>query len=425
MALVGTPEPVRAQQPAQTPRELVDRGGSSPGKHDVRMTVGLTLLFALIGGFAVGNLYWAQPLLKVIAGDLGVSTGTAGSLVTFTQIGYAIGIILIVPLGDVANRRRLIPLLLVLSAVALLACGVAPTFVTLLAAVTLLGLTTVAGQIVIPLAGDLADETSRGRVVGTVMTGFLAGTIVSRTLSGLVAQVAGWRAIFFFAAVVVLLLAVLAYRRIPTLPAPAQMRYPALLASVVSVVRRHRVVRWNLVLSAFQFGLFMMFWTGLTFLLSEPPFSYSPLTIGMLGLFGLAGAVAAQHTGKLHDRGWSMSATGAGWAVALLAMVVATVGQHSLPLIIVGIVLLHLAIFPMNVLISARLFAVVTEGRARVNTAVIAVNFIAGAVGSALVSPLWSAGGWHAVTGVGIALSVAGLALWSLGRRGALAHRTS
>jgi predicted MFS family arabinose efflux permease len=394
---------------------------TKPRSPDV--TSGLIVLFAVIGGFAVGNLYWAQPLLKVIAGDLGVSTGAAGALVTATQIGYAVGIVLIVPLGDVANRRRLIPLLLVLSAVALVACALAPTFVTLLVAVALLGLTTVAGQIVIPLAGDLADDANRGRVVGTVMTGFLAGTIVSRALSGLVAQLAGWRAIYIVAAVVVCALAVLAYRKIPQLPAPAQIRYPALLASVGGVIRRHRVVRWNLVMSALQFGLFMMFWTALTFLLSEAPFNYSPLTIGVLGLFGVAGAVAAQHTGKLHDRGWSMAATGAGWGIALLALVVAALGEHSLVLIIVAIVLLHFAIFPMNVLISARLLGIVTEGRSRVNTAVIAVNFIAGAVGSAVVSPLWAAGGWHAVTTVGIAVSVVGLLLWSVGRRGPLGQR--
>jgi predicted MFS family arabinose efflux permease len=183
------------------------------------------------------------------------------------------------------------------------------------------------------------------------------------------------------------------------------------------------VVRWNLFLGALQFGLFMMFWTALTFLLSDAPFSYSPLAIGLLGLFGLAGAVAAQHTGRLHDRGWSMTATGAGWATALLAMLLAAVGEHSLPLIIAAIVLLHVAIFPMNVLISARLFTVVADGRSRVNTAMIAVNFIAGAIGTALVSRLWPVGGWHAVTTAGIAVCIAGLAMWTIGRRGALGER--
>jgi predicted MFS family arabinose efflux permease len=253
----------------------------------------------------------------------------------------------------------------------------------------------------------------------------LAGTIVSRTLSGLVAQLAGWRAIYILAAVIVLALAVLAHRKIPQLPAPAQIRYPALLASVGGVVRKHRILRWNLIMGGLQFGLFIMFWTALTFLLSEAPFNYSPLTIGVLGLFGLVGAVAAKHTGKLHDRGWSMAATGAGWGIALLALVVAALGEHSLVLIIIAIVLLHFAIFPMNVLISARLFGAITEGRSRVNTAVIAVNFIAGAIGSALVSPLWAAGGWHAVTTVGIAISVAGLLLWSIGRRGPLGEHNN
>jgi predicted MFS family arabinose efflux permease len=384
------------------------------------MGSGLVWLLALVGGFAVGNLYWAQPLLGVIAGDFGVSTGTAGTLVTVTQIGYAIGIVLLVPLGDVVNRRRLIPLMLVLSAVALLACAAAPTFTTLLVAIALLGVTTIAGQVVVPLAGDLADDASRGRVVGTVMTGFLAGTIVSRTLSGLVAQVAGWRAIFVVAAVVVLALAVLARRSIPTLPTTTRVGYLPLLASVGGVIREHRVVRWNLVLGALQFGLFMMFWTALTFHLSKAPFSYSPLTIGGLGLFGLIGALAAQHAGRLHDRGLSMTATGAGWAVALLAMLVAGLGQHSVPLLIAAIVLLHLAIFPMNVLISARLFAVVPGGRSRVNTAMIAANFIAGAIGSAAVSPLWTAGGWQAVTVAGGVVTLVGLVLWRIGRRGPL-----
>jgi predicted MFS family arabinose efflux permease len=368
------------------------------------MGSGLVWLLALVGGFAVGNLYWAQPLLGVIAGDFGVSTGTAGTLVTVTQIGYAIGIVLLVPLGDVVNRRRLIPLMLVLSAVALLACAAAPTFTTLLVAIALLGVTTIAGQVVVPLAGDLADDASRGRVVGTVMTGFLAGTIVSRTLSGLVAQVAGWRAIFVVAAVVVLALAVLARRSIPTLPTTTRVGYLPLLASVGGVIREHRVVRWNLVLGALQFGLFMMFWTALTFHL----------------LFGLIGALAAQHAGRLHDRGLSMTATGAGWAVALLAMLVAGLGQHSVPLLIAAIVLLHLAIFPMNVLISARLFAVVPGGRSRVNTAMIAANFIAGAIGSAAVSPLWTAGGWQAVTVAGGVVTLVGLVLWRIGRRGPL-----
>jgi predicted MFS family arabinose efflux permease len=186
--------------------------------------------------------------------------------------------------------------MLVCSSVALVACALAPTFGTLMVAITLLGVTTVAGQVIIPLAGDLADDATRGRVLGTVMAGFLSGTLVSRTLSGFVADAAGWRAIFGAAAVAVLVLAALTYRSIPSAPARARLRYPALLASIGAVVRQHRAVRWTLLLGALQFGLFMMFWTALTLLLTAPPFDYSVSAVGLFGLLGLVGAAAATHT---------------------------------------------------------------------------------------------------------------------------------
>jgi len=384
------------------------------------MTRRLTVLLAVMGAVAVGNLYWAQPLLGVIAANLHISTGRAGLLVSATQIGYAVGILLIVPLGDFLNRRRLIPVLLLCSTVALLACALAPTFGTLVGAIGLLGVTTVAGQVAIPLTGDLADDATRGRVLGTVLAGFLTGTLVSRTISGLVAQAAGWRAIFAAAAVATLILAALAYRSIPELPARPGLPYPALLASVGTVIRRHRAVRWSLLLSAMQFAVFLMFWTSLTFLLSAPPFAYPVIVIGLFGLAGLVGVVAAQRAGALHDRGWSLPAIGVEWALALLSVVLLALAQHSVPLLIIGVLLLHAAVLPLNVLISTRLFAVVPEARSRVNTALVFINFIAGAIGSAAVSPLWSAGGWRAVTLTEIVLCVLGLVVWAIGRRGPL-----
>jgi predicted MFS family arabinose efflux permease len=258
-------------------------------------------------------------------------------------------------------------------------------------------------------------------VIGTITSGFLAGTVVSRTVSGLVADAAGWRAIFAGAAVVVLVLAVLMYRSIPRLPPRAVVRYPALLASVATVVRRHRVVRWTLVLSAIQFGLFIMFWTALTFLLSSPPLGYGVTVIGLFGLLGVVGVVAAPRAGRLHDRGWSVPATGIGYAVALVSFGLAAVAERSVLVLVVAIVLLHAAIFPLNVLVATRLLAVVPEARSRVNTAMITVNFVAGAIGSAVVGPVWSAGGWQAVTVAEIALCTLGLLVWAVGRRGPLA----
>lgn len=392
-------------------------GGSTPAPV---MSGRRTLLFAVVGFLAVSNLYWAQPLLAVMAADLGVSVASAGTVVTATQLGYALGILLIVPLGDVVTRRRLIPVTMVCAAVALVACAVAPSFGALLAAATVLGVTTVSGQIALPLAGDLADDATRGHVVASVITGFLMGTVASRTVSGLVADAIGWRSLYAAAAVATLILAVLMHRSIPTLAPRERVRYWTLIGSIGAVVRRHQVVRWTLFLSATQFGIFIMFWTALTFLLSAPPYDYPPSVIGLFGLLGFAGAVAAQRTGRVHDRGWSLPATGLGWALALVAFVIILVGQHSLVLLSVGIVLLHVAIFPLNVLMATRLFGLPGEGRSRINTALVTTNFVAGAIGSAAVGVLWPLGGWRTVISVIVALCAVGLLVWAIGRKGPL-----
>jgi predicted MFS family arabinose efflux permease len=384
------------------------------------MTRGLTILFAVAAGAAVGNLYWAQPLLALIARDLHASTATAGWLVTVTQIGYAAGILLIVPLGDVRDRRRLVPVMLLCSAVALTVCALAPSIGVLLAALAALGVTTVSGQILTPLAGDLADDAHRGRVVGTVAAGILTGILASRTISGLVAGAAGWRTVFAVAAVAMVVLAVVLARVIPPLVPKTRMAYPALIASVGAVVLRERTVRWTLVLGAFGFAAFTMFWTSLTFLLSAPPFDYPVAVIGLFGLAGLAGAVAAQRAGRLHDGGWSLPATGAAWGVVLLSFVAAVFAGRSVALILVVVVVLDVALQALGILNQLRVFAVSHRARSRLNTAYVTSNFIGGAIGSAAAAVLWSTGGWTAVTIAGVVLSCLALAVWAAGRRGAL-----
>lgn len=384
------------------------------------MTTRRTLLFAVAGGAAVGNLYWAQPLLDVIAGDLHASTSRAGWLVTVTQLGYALGILLIVPLGDVRDRRRLVPTMLVLSAAALLACAAAPSMAVLLAALTALGVTTVSGQILVPLAGDLADPDQRGRVVGTVVSGVLIGILVSRTVAGLVADVFGWRTIYVIAAAAAVVFAVALARAIPPLAPKTTLAYPALIASVFTVVARERTVRWTLVLGSLGFAAFTMFWTALTFHLSGPPFSYPVGVIGLFGLAGLAGALAAQRAGRLHDRGWSIPATGVAWALVVAAFVVAGLSGGSVVVLLLAIVVLDVAMQANGILNQARIFAVAGEARSRINTAYVVGNFIGGAVGSALATVLWAHGGWTAVTTAGAVLAAAALLVWVAGRNGAL-----
>ncbi|MGI3782580.1 MAG: MFS transporter [Janthinobacterium lividum] len=394
----------------------------SPRHHEGQPTIGrgLTLLFAVAAGAAVGNLYWAQPLLDLIAGDLGASTADAGWLVTTTQLGYALGILLVVPLGDVTNRRRLVPLALLAAAVALGLCALAPSFGFLVAALGLVGLLTVGGQLLTPLAGDLATDSDRGAVVGTVVSGILIGILLSRTVSGFVADAFGWRSIYVGAAVLDVVLAVLLWRAIPDLEPKARVRYPALIKSVFTVIRRERVVRWTLVLAGIGFALFTMFWTALTFLLSGAPFHYPVSVIGLFGLVGLVGAIAAQRAGRLHDAGWSVRATGIGWALVVVAFGVAALAGRSTALVVVAILLLDVAIQGVNILNQTRMFAVSGEARSRLNTAFVTSNFLCGAVGSVLATVLWRAGGWLAVTLCGAGLAVVALVVWAFGRRGPL-----
>ena len=394
--------------------------GQGEGRGRPTIGRGLTFLFAVAAGAAVGNLYWAQPLLDLIAGDLGESTANAGWLVTTTQLGYALGILLVVPLGDVTNRRRLVPLTLLAAAVALSLCALAPSFGFLVATLGLVGLLTVGGQLLTPLAGDLATDADRGAVVGTVVSGILIGILLSRTVSGFVADAFGWRSIYVGAAVLDVVLAVLLWRATPDLEPKARVRYPALIASVFTVIRQERVVRWTLVLAGIGFALFTMFWTALTFLLSGPPFSYSVSVIGLFGLVGLVGALAAQRAGRLHDAGWSVRASGLGWALVVVAFGLASFAGRSVVLVVVAILLLDVAIQGVNILNQTRMFAVSGEARSRLNTAFVTSNFLCGAVGSVLASVLWSAGGWRAVTLCGVGLALVALVVWAFGRRGPL-----
>jgi predicted MFS family arabinose efflux permease len=393
---------------------------TAPGQ----MSRALTWLIAVASGAAVANLYWAQPLLDLIGRDLHATATTAGWLVTATQLGYAGGVLLIVPLGDLLDRRRLVPAMMLCAAAALIACALAPSIGVLLAAMTLLGLTTVSGQLLTPLAGDLAGDDERGRVTGAVVSGLLIGILASRTISGLIADAAGWRVIYLVAAGAAVVLSVLLWRAIPMLAPNTDLPYPRLITSVWEVVRQERTVRWTLVLGATAFAVFTMFWTGLVFLLSGPPYSYPVSVIGLFGLAGLVSAFAAQQAGRLHDRGWSLPATGWGWAGIVVSFVVAALGGRPVVVLLVAIVLLDTAAQGVNILNQMRLFAVSPQARSRVNTAFITCNFIGGAIGSAAASLLWSAGGWTAVSLTGAGLSCIALAVWAAGRRGPLVPPT-
>lgn len=376
----------------------------------------LILLFAITGGMAVGNLYWAQPLLTDIARSFGVQPDSASMLITFTQLGYATGILLLVPLGDILNRRRLIPAILFLSALSLCLTAVAPSMPLLMAAMALTGLTTVAGQLLTPFAGDLASPPQLGKVLGTIISGMLIGILLSRTISGVIADFLGWRAVYCIAAGVAFILTFLMLRMLPPDIPRQRLSYGALMRSLLSTIAESATVRITLLIAACGFLVFTLFWTSLTFLLSSAPYSYSVSQIGLTGLAGLAGALMARRAGIFHDRGYSVTATGLALLLALVAIGVAAWGRHSIYLIILAIVLIDIAVQTLNVLHQTRIISINPAMRSRLSTIFVVSNFIGAAVGSALAGILWQAGGWSAVmTGAAGFLALA-FAIWLINR---------
>lgn len=384
----------------------------TPAATTTALSARLVLLLAISGGIAVGNLYWAQPLLNTIATSFGTSASAAGTLITATQLGYALGVLLLVPLGDTCNRRKLIPLLMLCSAAALAASALAPGFSFLLAALCLVGLSTVAGQLITPLASELAPPAERGKIVGTIVSGMLTGILLSRTISGFLAEWLGWRAIYFCAAALTAALALVLYRRLPDDAARARISLPQLLASIITLIRQSRAVQVTLLLGFAAFATFTLFWTGLTFLLSAPPWSYSLSQIGLVGLVGLAGALIARRAGWLHDHGYSAPAAGAALLLAIISLAVSAAGAGNILLILAAVLLFDIAIQALNVLNQTRLMALNPDNRSRINTAFVTCNFVGGAVGSALAGTLWQTGGWVLLMAAAIVLLSAAFCVW-------------
>lgn len=380
----------------------------------------LVLLLAIVCGAAVANIYYAQPLLPVIGTALGVGEGTTALLVTASQIGYALALALVVPLGDLLERRRLVTLMLGLTAVFLLGAMVAPTFAVLLVALGVVAVTSSVAQIVVPMAASLATDADRGRVVGTVMSGLLIGILAARTVGGLIAHLGGWRSVFGVAAVLMLVLAIAVRCALPRVEPTTTVSYPALLGSVLRLVRDEPVLRQRMVLGAIGMGGFTLLWTAISFLLAGPGFGYGPAAIGLFGLAGLAGAAMAPVTGRIADRGHSRLVITLGLAALLVSWVLlglGGLGATFLIALIAGIVLLDLAQQSLQISHQSAIYALAPEARSRVTTAFIVSAFVGGTIASAMASALYPYAGWTGVCVFGGALVVVGLAFWLITER--------
>ncbi|MEU8683845.1 MFS transporter [Streptomyces sp. NPDC048611] len=388
-----------------------DAPGAGPG-----LGRGTLLLMSVAAGLSVAGNYFAQPLLDVIGRDLHLPAATAALVVTVAQVGYGLGLLLLVPLGDLLERRRLAVTLTAATALFLTVTASAPNAALLLTGTALTGLTSVAAQVVVPYAATLAPPAERGRTVGTVMTGLLLGILLARTAAGLLAELGGWRTVYWVNAALMLLMALLLRLRLPALRTPAGLRYPALLRSTVALFGQEPVLRWRGALGALTFAGFSVLWTALAFLMSGPSYGWQESAIGLLGLVGAAGSLAASAGGRLADRGLAHRVTGAAGFLLLgswgLLALGGAGGAWSLAALLAGVIVLDLSAQAIHVSNQHQVYAIRPEARNRLNSAYMTSYFVGGAVGSALTSAVWGLAGWSGVCVLGAGLALAVVALW-------------
>ncbi|MFD5385100.1 MFS transporter [Streptomyces sp. NPDC127074] len=361
----------------------------------------MVLLLAVTCAVAVGNIYFPQSIGPLVADGLRVSDDSAALVVTATQVGYTAGIVLLVPLGDRIPHRSFLVVLLALSGLALLAAGCAPALPPLVAAGALVGLTTVAAQIVGPLAAGLVAADRRGAVIGTLLSGSTGGMLLARTFSGTLGEWLGWRAPYLVAAVVALLLAtVLAFTVPPTAPASRQS-YPALLAEPLRLLRTEPELRRSCLYQATVFAGFSAVWTCLALLLTGPAYGLGAQSVGMLALVGAATMFCTPLAGRLVDRrGPDPVSLVCMLGVLVSAMILAAGargGTLGLAALTVGTLLLDVAMQSGMVANQARVYALRPDARSRLNTAYMTCAYLGGSAGSWLGVQVWSRAGWWGV----------------------------
>ncbi|HAT33175.1 MAG TPA: MFS transporter [Janthinobacterium sp.] len=378
------------------------------------LTQGRILLFALAAGVLVASLYYVQPLTSLLAHSFQVSVTRAGYLVTATQVGYVLGIVFLVPLSDVLNRRQLLTFMLVGKIVALLLAACSQSYAMFAVASVLMGISASALMVVTSMVASYAPDHSRGRLVGTVMTGLLLGILLARTVAGVVAQLSGgWRSVYLLAAVAVTALLFTLRAILPQEAPRGKLRYIKLLASLADIIGQEPLLRQRALFAGLGLGTFSVFWTGLTFLLSAAPYHYSEMQIGLFGLVGAAGALAANTAGRMADRGHARLATWLLILTSLASWLCIAFGAQSLAPLIVGVLLLDIGVMGLQVTHQSIIYKLAPQARARVTTVFIAGGFIGAAAGSSLASLSFAAGGWPALCAVGAAMPLLMLLVWA------------
>ena len=385
----------------------------TPSEADLPAT--LVLLLATGAGLAVASLYYSQPMLGVLGVELGASTRALGWVPTLTQLGYALGILLLAPLGDRFDRRTIILWKAAALAGALLVAAAAPTIGVLMSASLAIGIVATMAQDIVPAAATLAPEAERGKVVGTVMTGLLLGILLSRVVSGVVAEHLGWRTMFVAAAASIAAIGMAAWRGLPRFRPTTRLPYGALLGSLVGLWRQHGPLRRAALAQGLLSVGFSAFWSTLAVMLHGAPFHLGSAAAGTFGLAGAAGALAAPLAGRLADRRGPELVTRLGAALVLLSFAAMSLGpllstHAQIGLLAVCAVGFDLGVQATLIAHQTIVYGIDPAARSRLNAVLFVGMFIGMATGAALGSQLLAAWGWGAVVALATASAAAALA---------------
>lgn len=395
----------------------VKGAGDGPETAGPVLSRAVIVLFSMACGLAVANVYYAQPLLDTMADEFGISHAMVGIIITVTQIGYGLGLLLVVPLGDLLDRRRLVVGQSLLSVIALVAVASASTCAVLLAGMAAVGVFAVVTQVLVAYAAILARPSERGRVVGSVTSGIIAGILLARTVAGTLSDLFGWRSVYLVSAVATLLVSGLLYKALPRqTTSSARVSYPRLLASVFTLFAEEPLLRVRAILALLIFAAFTVLLTPMVLPLAAPPFSLSHTEIGLFGLAGAAGAFGASRAGSLADRGYAQRTTGAGLAIMLVSWMPIALLPYSLWGLIVGVVAIDFGLQSVHVANQSLIYRLRPEAQSRLAAGYMIFYSMGCAAGSIMSTLVYAQAGWNGVCLVGAAISTLALLFWALTR---------
>src|SRR5262245_43223934 len=379
------------------------------------VTPTLALALALACGLIVANLYYAQPLTGLIGADLGLAAAQTGLLVTATQLGYGLGLIVFVPVGDLIENRRLALVSLTVAMTALIAIAFAHASAAMLAATFVVGLACTLVQILLPYAAHFTTDADRGRVIGMLTSGLMLGIMLARPVASFITHYAGWRAVFVLSAGLMALVAAILAAAMPRYRPVARLDYLEILRSLPGLLRELPILRRRAAYHAALYASFSLFWTAVPLLLAGPRFGLTQEGIGLFALAGTGGVIIAPLAGVIADRGWTRAATGCAIAAVLVAFAIALTGgqQGSIALLVVAAILIDAGLVINFVLSQRAIYGPRPESRSRIGGLFTAIFFTGGAIGSALAAASLVLGGWHLTTFIGMGFAAGALTLYT------------